>query len=729
MNMVKDQELLVRLDSDRYYILASSSYADDQTRVLNFGDTFAVFDRWGDAKQLGEGLQGIYHEGTRFISDLEFRINGHRPMLLSSGIKMENEEFSIDLTNPHIPLDNGLILEKGVIHIGRSKFLQEGICYESIILHNYDTRAHSLELSFIFRSDFADIFEVRGMKRKKKGQVLPAELSHEGHLKLAYLGLDNIKRTTWIRFDAGKEWIEGSSIVYPVRIDAGSKLEIRYSLQFQIGENDIAPDTHLDAFRKIQQTRERVKESIAEILTSNEEFSNWIDRSKFDLLSLLRITPQGLYPYAGVPWYNTAFGRDGIITAMEALWIAPDIAKGVLKFLAVNQAKKVDAFRDAEPGKILHEARGGEMAILDEIPFRQYYGTIDATPLFISLAGQYYRRTADKETLKEIWPNILAALEWIEKYGDIDKDGFVEYQQKLESGLFNQGWKDSHDCISHEDGQIAQPAIALCEVQGYVYDAYLQASYLAELMNNSDLCETLKNKARELKKKFNELFWDKELECFVLALDGDKNPCRVKSSNAGQCLWTGIVLESRAPKLVQTLMQTDMFTGWGIRTLSSDAVRYNPMSYHNGSVWPHDTAMVAAGMARYGFMNESLRVLKGLFHACLLIDLQRLPELFCGFPARNNEPPTAYPVACVPQAWSVGAVFLLLQSCLNITIDAPRKKLSFHQPKLPDYIPRILIRNLKVPEGSFEFELTWHEWDMGVHTISKPEGWQVIVYK
>jgi glycogen debranching enzyme len=727
--MVKDLELLVRLDNDRYYILASSSYADDQTRVLNFGDTFGIFDRWGDSKQIGEGLQGIYHEGTRFISDLEFRINGQRPMLLSSSIKHENEEVSIDLTNPTIRLDNGLVLEKGVIHIGRSKFLQEGICYESIILHNYDQRPHSLQVSFVFNSDFADIFEVRGMKRTQRGEVLPPEITPDGHLKLAYIGLDDIKRTTWVRFDAGREWIEGSSFTYPVRIDAGAMVEVRYSLQFQVGENDIAPDAHLDAFRKIRDAKESVREAIAEIQTTNEEFDNWIQRSKFDMVSLLRHTPYGLYPYAGVPWYNTPFGRDGIITAMEMLWIAPDIAKGVLRFLAANQATKLDAFRDAEPGKILHEARGGEMASLNEIPFQQYYGTIDATPLFISLAGQYYKRTGDKETIRDIWQNILAALKWIDEYGDIDGDGFVEYRQKLDSGLFNQGWKDSHDCISHENGEIATPPIALCEVQGYVYDAYLQASMLAKLMKEPDLADSLRTMAVTLKKKFNETFWDEELQCYVLALDHEKKPCRVKTSNAGQCLWTGIVQESKAEKLVRTLMSDDMFTGWGIRTLSSQAPRYNPMSYHNGSVWPHDSALVAAGMARYGFTNECLQIMRGLFNACLFIDLQRLPELFCGFPWRKEEPPTAYPVACIPQAWSVGSVYLLIQAALNIDLDVPNRILSLHQPKLPSYIPKLTIKNLKVPDGSFELEFNSHEWDVGVHTLSKPHGWKVVVYK
>lgn len=725
----KERELVLQLENDKYYILATSSYADDQTKVLNFGDTFAVFDRWGDAKQIGAKLQGIYHQDTRFISDLEFLIQGHRPMLLSSNVKTENEILSIDLTNPRIQLDNGLYIEKGMIHIARTKFLQEGICYESIILQNYDVKPCSFQISLSFNGDFCDIFEVRGMAREHRGEVLPVETTLEGHLKISYVGLDKIKRTTWIRFESGIEWIEGNAVVYSIRLNPGERTEIRYNIQFQVGESDVAPDTHLEAFHKIKISQDESKNKIATLSTDNAEFTNWINRSKFDLVSLLKHTADGLYPYAGVPWYNTTFGRDGIITAMEALWITPEIAKGVLLFLAANQAKTNDPFRDAEPGKILHEARGGEMAILHEVPFYKYYGTIDATPLFVSLAGQYYKRTGDKACIQHIWSNIKAALEWIEKYGDVDGDGFVEYEQKQKSGLFNQGWKDSHDCISHEDGTLAQPSIALCEVQGYVYDAYVQAAYLAELMAEADMVKMLKQKAKKLKKDFNETFWDKALQCFVVALDKEKKPCRIKTSNAGQCLFSGIVTPRNAAKLVKTLMNRDLFSGWGIRTLSSEAVRYNPMSYHNGSVWPHDTALIAAGMARYGYTTECMKLMDGLFKACTYLDLQRLPELFCGFAFREGEAPTAYPVACIPQAWSVASIFLLMQACLNIEINVPNRRLILSRPQLPAYINRLFIRDLKVPGGRFELELIRHKWDVGIHTISKPEDWQLVVYK
>lgn len=727
--MLKDQDVLVKLESDRYYILASSSYADDRTKVLNTGNTFAIFDRWGDAKQIGTKVQGIYHEGTRFISDLEFRINGYRPVLLSSNIKEENEILSIDLANPRMELDGDKVIEKGLLHISRSKFLLEGICYETIIIQNFDIQEYNFEGSLYFEGDFNDIFEVRGMERNMRGKVLKPEAENKDVLKLSYVGLDNIKRTSWVKFENNIEWIKGNSAIFPVKLGAGEKIEIHYSIQCQIGDRVVPPANHTEALRNISKALKEGKEKIADIYTNHEQFTQWIDRSKFDLISLLTPTKHGLYPYAGVPWYNTAFGRDGIITAMECLWIAPDVSKGVLMYLAASQAKEADPFRDAEPGKILHEARGGEMVELNEIPFKKYYGTIDATPLFIALAGYYYKRTADKITINAIWESIELAIHWIEEYGDIDNDGFIEYKQKMESGLANQGWKDSHDSVSHENGELAEPSIALCEVQGYVYDAYHQAAYLAEALDKTETAARWHQKAATLKQRFNEVFWDSDMEFYVLALDGEKNPCRVKTSNAGQCLYSGIVDSDKAEKLVKNLLQSDMFSGWGIRTLSSQAKKYNPMSYHNGSVWPHDTAMVAYGMARYGYLEEAMRLMQGLFEACLYIDLQRLPELFCGFSFRHGEAPTSYPVACVPQAWSVAAVFLLLQSCLQICVNAPEKKLEFNKPQLPHYLDQVIVRNLRVPDGKFDLEFQKYQWDMGIHIISKPKDWEVVVYK
>lgn len=726
---MKKQDALVRLHDDKYYIHASSTYADDRVCILNYEDTFGVFDRWGDIKQIGTGAQGIYHQSTRFLSDMELEINNYRPLLLSSNIKTENEILSVDLTNPDMEMIDGIKIPKGSIHIARSKFLQNGSLHELIILTNYGVETYAIEVGFSFSGDFRDIFEVRGMERKKRGTIIEPEVLDVATVRLAYKGLDNVQRETHMHFDPVPAQLQSNMAVFKIKLESQQSFSIHCTALFTVHSNQFSFEPYTNAYSKRTSALLKGKELIPHIYTDNEQFNNWINRSASDLRSLLVQTPQGFYPYAGVPWYNTAFGRDGILTAFETLWLIPDITKGVLNFLAHRQATTVDAIKDAEPGKILHEMRNGEMAETEEIPFKLYYGSIDSTLLFVVLAGHYLKRTNDIITITNIWPNILRALKWIDKYGDIDGDGFIDYQRKAESGLANQGWKDSHDSISHENGELASFPIALCEVQAYAYDAKVQAAYMADRMGQPMLADKLRKEAQQLKDHFNEQFWDEQLGTYVLALDGEKKPCRVVSSNAGHTLFSGIATEERAQRTTNVLMGEDMFTGWGTRTLSSRAARYNPMSYHNGSVWPHDTALIAYGMSRYGMTHESLRLMQGLFDASLFIELQRLPELFCGFPFRRGEAPTSYPVACSPQAWSVAAVFLLLQSCLRITIDAFEKRMIFNQPSLPDYLKEVKISNLRFGDEEFTLEILKYEHDLGIHLLKKPKGWEVITIK
>jgi glycogen debranching enzyme len=726
---MKKQDALVRLQDDKYYILASSSYADDKVCILNYEDSFGVFDRWGDIKQMGSGVQGIYHQGTRFISEMEVELNNYRPLLLSSNIKNKNEILSVDLTNPDMDSGDGIMIPKGSIHIARSKFLQNGSFHELIILTNYGSDNYVLEFTLSFHADFRDIFEVRGMERKRRGKFFSPVSDGNNIIRLSYEGLDNMRRETQIQFDPSPDELESETAIYKINLEAKQSYSIHCTAVFQVQSHTLTFEPYVNAYNRLTAALEKTKEVIPEIYTDNEQFNHWINRSGNDLRSLLVQTQQGLYPYAGVPWYNTAFGRDGIITAFETLWIAPDIAKGVLNFLAHRQAKKINPLQDAEPGKILHEMRSGEMAETGEIPFKLYYGSIDSTPLFIMLAGHYLKRTNDLDTIRGIWQNILEALAWIDNYGDVDGDGFVEYQRKAESGLTNQGWKDSHDSISYDNGELASFPIALCEVQGYVYDAKKQAAYMAERIGDRDLAKKLRKEAEQLKKHFNDVFWDEELGTYVLALDGEKQACRVLTSNAGHTLFSGIATQERGVKTVKALMSEEMFTGWGVRTLSSKAARYNPMSYHNGSVWPHDTAVIAYGFARYGMIREAMQLMQGLFDASLFIELQRLPELFCGFPFRPGEAPTAYPVACSPQAWSVAAVFLLLQACLQIEIDGYEKKFILHNPVLPDYLNEVKISNLKFEGEEFSLEIKKYDLDLGIHLIKKPKGWQLVTIK
>ncbi|MCU7551878.1 amylo-alpha-1,6-glucosidase [Chitinophagaceae bacterium LB-8] len=725
-------ELTVIEEEGKYHIPADSVNYDDRVKVLNHFDTFAVLDRWGDVQPHGKKVQGIYHQGMRFLSRLELRINHKKPLLLSSNIREDNDMLSVDLTNPD--LDNNNILES-TLHLSRSKFLRNGVYYEELCLVNYGSHTFTCAISIAFGADFKDIFEVRGINRTV--QTSRPELSTSANtIAFTYHGLDGLKRRTEIVFsNVDEPDINNHIVTFHLTLVPHEDKKINYSVLFNTeekffatGQEVVMPD-YSDAKNLRVEDIMRSRALFPEIVTSNEQFNQWICRSQADLLSLLTQTPFGKYPYAGVPWYNTAFGRDGIITAMQVLWIAPEIGRDVLRFLSKMQATEMIAAKDAEPGKILHETRTGEMANTNEIPFKEYYGTIDATPLYIMLAGMYYERTGNLDFIKTIWSNLKAALHWIDHYGDIDGDGFVEYKHKSENGLTNQGWKDSHDSISYADGKLCEPPIALCEVQGYVYAAKKHASNLAKALNEEVLSNDLLQQAEELKRKFNEAFWDSDLDCYVLALDGHKKPCRVVSSNAGHCLFTGIADEDKACSMAKVLVGEHMFSGWGIRTLSKDAVRYNPMSYHNGSIWPHDNSLTAFGFAKYGLQKETLKVLNALFDASLYIELQRLPELYCGFERRPNEGPTAYPVACSPQAWAVGAVFILLQACLHIEINALEKKIIFHKLDLPDFLEKITISNLRLNEGICQFELFRYKYDIGFHIIQKPEGWELIIKK
>jgi glycogen debranching enzyme len=716
---------------DEIGLVSNPVYVDDRIHVLNHCDTFAIFNLWGDIIPIGKDTHGLYNRDTRFINRLQLLLDNRRPDLLSSNIKEENETLSVDLTNPDMVLANGLALPSGMIHLRRSQIVREEFFHEKIEIKNYHNEHISIELSLRFENDFSDIFEVRGLQRPKRG-ALQEVTFHDGKtIEIPYIGLDQVLRTTVIYFSSPfTRNAENGTVYFPLMLAPQEIVQLDYSIFFRQEDQNLKPvQNYVQAVTLQELGLINSKAYFANIETDNEQFTHWIHRSRTDLVSLMADTPYGKYPYAGVPWYNTAFGRDGIITALQTLWLAPQLSRDVLKFLSAYQATDMDHASDAEPGKIFHEIRGGEMSALGEVPFKKYYGTIDSTPLYLVLAGEYYERTADFDTIKSIWPNILAAIDWINNYGDQDGDGFVEYNHKAEKGLTNQAWKDSFDAVFYDNGILADPPLALCEVQGYVYAAKVQAAKLMELFGNKDRAAQLAEEANTLKVAFNKQFWDEELSCYVLALDGQKRPCRVKSSNAGQVLFTGIAYPEMAAKLVNTLMQPDMFNGWGIRTISVNELRYNPMSYHNGSVWPHDVSLIAAGFAQYGYHDEVAKLATGLFDASLFLHLQRLPELFCGFERRKGEAPTSYPVACSPQAWSVATVFMILQSLLQIKIVPAKKEISFHNPFLPSYLQVIKISGLVVDGFVAELEIENHNNLVNVLWKNQPEEWRLVLIR
>jgi glycogen debranching enzyme len=399
----------------------------------------------------------------------------------------------------------------------------------------------------------------------------------------------------------------------------------------------------------------------------------------------------------------------------------------VLAYLAETQATDVIPEQDAEPGKILHETRNGEMAALREMPFARYYGSVDATPLFVQLAGAYYQRTGDRKFVEQIWPNVEAALRWMHQYGDRDGDGFLEYSRQCPEGLVHQGWKDSDDAIFHANGSLARGPIAVCEVQGYAYAAWCAGAVLAAALNYPEQSQICARHAEMLRDRFDSAFWCDELGTYALALDGDKHPCQVRTSNAGQCLFSGIVLPDRAARLAQTLLALESFSGWGIRSLATSEPCYNPMGYHNGGVWPHDSALIASGLARYGMVEEASRIFTGLFDAAMYLDLHRVPELFCGFPRDSGEGPILYPVACAPQAWSAASVFVLLQSSLGLAIDGIASRISFVRPWLPSFLNEATILNLQVGDSRVDLSLVRHDRDVSVRALRRRGDVEIVV--
>jgi glycogen debranching enzyme len=713
---------------DQYYILASSSRVDDRTHVLKHGDTMAVLDRFGDIAPVGFGELGVYHDGTRFISRLGLTIGWHRPLLLRSSVSRDNTRLIVDLTNPDLAVTDEAVIPRGTLHLSREMLLWDGVCYERIAVTNHGRLSVEVPLSLVFDADFADIFEVRGTKRPERGRRSPPE--HQGGaLVFEYLGKDGVRRTARIAASERPEHAAGGELRFLVRLGEHHRWELLTTVACESGQVHPHPISFDEALERLTRAMERDCRGDCGVRTSNAFFNEWLTRSLADIHMMVTETKQGPVPYAGVPWFSTPFGRDAIITSLQTLWVTPAIARGVLAFLAATQADETDESRDAQPGKILHEARGGEMAALGEVPFRRYYGTVDATPLFVMLAGAYYERTGDLEFTAEHWPNVERAIHWLERDGDPDQDGFIEYCRRSPEGLVQQGWKDSFDSVFHHDGTLAEAPIALCEVQGYAYAAFRAAACLARALGHSREAERLTGRAERVRARFEEAFWCEELSTYALALDKDKRPCRVRTSNAGHCLFTGIVSAERAAKVARTLMAEDSFTGWGVRTVSSLEARYNPMSYHDGSVWPHDNSMIAAGLARYERREEAARILAGLFEASLHFDLHRTPELFCGFSRRSGASPIQYPVACAPQSWAAGAPFLLLQACLGLTLDAPRRTITLHRPVLPEAVPSISLGSLALGDASAELLFERHEHGVDVNVLRKRGEIEVVVVK
>lgn len=709
----------------RYDLEVDSSLVGQSLQKLKDGDTFAVLNSHGDIAGTNS-VEGLFHRDTRYLSQLELRFQGRRLLLLNSSNHDDKAALSVDLTNPDIH-DDDLALPRETIFFERTKFLYRGVFYERLSVRNFTPVDRRLTLDYTFDADFRDLFEVRGMTRAVRGRET-SEVVAANKIDYRYLGLDDVERHTRIALTPAPKRLDTGRATLELVLAPGEKKSIFLTVACEEGE----PTPLLDffsAYRESRRARRHQTQRIATVQSSSDLFNEVACRATSDVYMLITPTEFGPYPYAGVPWFSTIFGRDGIFTAMFMLWMDPSIARGVLRTLAAMQAQETDPLADAQPGKILHEMRHGEMANLGEVPFGRYYGSVDSTPLFIMLAGMYLDATGDLATIAEIWPNIDAALHWIDEYGDRDGDGFVEYHAESNGSLKNQGWKDSHDSIFHEDGADAAGSVALCEVQGYVFAAKRAAARMAERLGHQHRAADLIASAEQLRLRFEAEFWDEELGTYVLALDGLKRPCRVRASNAGHALFTGIASPERARRVAATLLSKEGYSGWGIRTLAQGEARYNPISYHNGSIWPHDNAVIAIGFARYNLKNEAARVFTGLFDAAKDQDMRRLPELFCGFIRRPGRGPTPYPVACSPQAWSASALFGVLGACLGLEQAHMENEIRFRDPIMPAFLDEIVLRNVKLGLSYADFRMHRYGNDVATNVLGRKGNAKILIVK
>jgi len=726
----KQAETVLKVGS-AFYVLASSLSSRRTTRVLADGHSFAIFDAGGDIIESPLEALGLFHRDTRYLSRFDFRIAGETPYFLNSFLSDDKAQLRVNLTNPDLDNDGDVInLPRNSIQLQRSWALGPAALFHRMVVRNFTRAVASFEIEFRFGVDFADLFEVRGVKRERHGETLAPE-RRKNRIKFLYRGLDHALRFSELRFDQTPTFLDAEHAAYSLKLEAESEitLELRIVCGNQ-GDPASRSSAHKDgasgdpasgaptykagaaggstvSFNRALQTRRsqitRSEAGWATVAAGNELMNSILRHSECDLMSIMAHDAGGTYIMAGIPWFATLFGRDSIITALAMLPFSPAIAAGTLRTLAHFQGTEVNADRDEQPGKIVHEMRFGEMAVMREIPFGRYYGSVDSTPLFLWLFGRYVAATGDLKLAAELWPHVERALAWIDQYGDPDGDGYVEYLRETPQGLANQGWKDSFDSISHADGSLARPPIALCEVQGYVYAAYTTIAEVAARMNRNAVASRLVERARALKAAFTRDFWLDDEGMVALALDGDKKPCRVMASNAAHCLATGLLDADHSKALATRLMADDMFSGWGVRTLSTAERRYNPMSYHNGSVWPHDNAIAALGLARIPGREGALRIMRGMFDSAIELRAGSLPELFCGFAREPSLGPVPYPVACHPQAWAAASVMMMLQAILGLHVDGFHRRLVIESPVLPDGMGTLSIEGMQVGSGSASF--------------------------
>ncbi len=676
-------------------------YPDGEPHKVNHltlidGKTFLSTTIAGDIMQPGAPNVGFFHDDTRFLSRLELRVDGYGTVVLSSSTE-QTFSSQIEMTTGKGTTRDTYEIPANTIHIRREQLLAGDILYDNVSLENFDFKELEVVVELAYEADFMDVFQVRGVARQQLGHYHKPIVRRDS-IVFHYRGLDRIARETAIHFSPEPTDIDGTTARWKLCLPPFKRFQLHTTISPQV-EYRRPRTTRADFAQQLRNRREAFAEWASHstsIISSNSIFNHMVGTCKGDFHALQIPDRNERVIAAGIPWFATMFGRDSIIAAYQSLLLNPQLAGETLRVLALHQGKEMNDWRDEEPGKILHEYREGEMTRAGEMPFGPYYGSVDATPLWLILLSETFNWTADEQLVKDMLPHAYRALEWIDAHGDLDGDGFIEYARRSPKGLANQGWKDSWDAILHRDGEVAKTPIALCEVQGYVYEAKYRMASLMRVFGDTRMADKLKKDSAEMARRFEKTFWMPKLGFYAMALDAEKRQTQVISSNPGHLLFTRMLPLDRAKTITQRFMQEDMFTGWGWRTMSRDERVFNPLSYHRGSVWPHDNSIIAHGMALYEFREPANQLFNALFQAALNFRDYRLPELFCGIQRREHDEPVQYPVSCSPQAWASGAVFLLLMSVLGIRPSAQRRELNIVNPSLPGFMDHLSIRNMRV---------------------------------
>ncbi|MBX9692018.1 MAG: amylo-alpha-1,6-glucosidase [Cyanobacteria bacterium] len=663
---------------------------------------FLVLDQHGLIPSCNNLGYGYYRYDTRHLSEWQLYLDNSLPSLLSAKF---TQGYIADLLYTNTQSEH---LAQQKVTMQRKIVLTDQL-WELITLENYGSQPLELELEMAFRSDFADMFEVRGMNRANRGQRMIPNQNRDGTcIFLAYKGLDGVLLETLVNFMNVKPTkILDARATFSVSLPVREQKQLELCIATRWSENTLPKKLIIPVTGYAQAEAEAKKgyqswcDELTTITTDNEVFNFAIDHCFKDIYILRQPTPKGLGIAAGIPWYSALFGRDSAITALQVLPYIPSLAKNCIDVLAAYQGQKTDLFQAERPGKILHELRLGELARLKEIPHYPYYGSVDATQLWLILLCEYIDWTGDLDYARDMWPAVRLALKYLDNA--ISKTGYMRYKRESVVGLENQGWKDSHDSVMHFDGVLAEPPIAICEAQAYLYLAWAKVRKLALLLGYKNISARLQQKCQDLKTRFKQDFWMESEQFVALALDKDGHQVRSVASNAGHCLWTGILDSECASMVADRLLSTDLFSGWGIRTLAKSAVAFNPISYHNGSVWPHDNGIIMEGLRNIGRVDGALKILTAMYEATQYQQDLRLPELFCGFSRQTSTHPIDYPVSCRPQGWASGTLLQMLKACINLRPDAVNKRLYIENPVLPPWLVEVRLNRLHV--GNAEIDL------------------------